>query len=167
MKLPLSVRVAIGAVIVAAITGILGSISYGIYRLGYNAADGKWQKKVADRDAAEKKAIVDRLTEIEQLQVAHELEKQKLRKGYDDEIARSRSLSAAAPRMRISAALCSGFTGEAQAAGTSRSDGGDSATRLVPERIEEDIRRLELTVEAIFAGCRVAQAHLKTHGMAP
>jgi hypothetical protein len=121
----------------------------------------------AKHTATENKAITDHLTQIEQEQTAHELDRQKLKKGHADEIARSRALSAAAPGLRVGPEICRGFAGQAKTEGAGGSDGGDPATRLVPPGIDADFRALGLKIEAIFAGCRVAQQHLEKNGMAP
>ncbi len=155
------------AVIAAAVAGLIGAIAYGFDQRGYQRAEAKWLAKEVARKDAEMIAIHDRLAENEQIKAQHELDKQRLKKGYADEIALSRARSAAAPGLRVGTAICPELAAQAQADGTGGSDGGGAAPRLVPPAVDADFRALELRVEEIFAGCRVAQKFIADNGMAP
>ncbi|TCS35813.1 hypothetical protein EDC30_109112 [Paucimonas lemoignei] len=161
------IRMGIYAVIAAAVVAVLAAITHGIYTHGYNAADAKWLKRETERKDIELASIQEELQAQEILKGQYEHEKQLLKKGHADEIAKSRALSAAAPRLRISAEICGELAVEAEADRAGGSNGGDPRTRLVPERVDQDFRALELKIEHVFAGCRVAQGHLQQNGMAP
>lgn len=158
--MPLEIRALLAAAILAIVAG-LGWLAYDtIYDRGYEAAE-------AAQAIAERAAQIERAVENAAAVKQHEDTNNDLKDRHAKEIADSRARSAAAPRMRVSAEICRGFTGSAEAESAGGGDDRDSATRLVPEGIDEDLRAIEVKIEAVFAGCRTGQSFIREHGMAP
>jgi len=157
---------AVFALAAAVVAGYLAWHSH-VYNAGKAEIQGKWDKANAERAEAEKRAIVARAKENEQLARQREIDRQRIEKAHHDELAKVRADIARAPGLRVGPGICAGFASSTEAKGTSGSDGADSRTRLVREDIRRDIDALKLRVEEAFAAGRACQAFVAANGMGP
>lgn len=158
--MPLEVRALLAAIILAGVGGLAWLAYDAIYDRGYAAAE-------ATQAEAERSALIERAVENAKIVQRHEDTTNELKARHAKELADSRARSNAAPGLRVGAAICDGFARPTETESAGRGDGGSAATRLVPPAVDRDFRALEQDIERVFAGCRVAQDFLITHGMAP
>jgi hypothetical protein len=143
MIIPLWLRAAVAAAILAALVGLAWFIHHTIWKSGYDAH----KQEVME---AEKEAIAKRLAENADLAMAQEAERVKLQKGFENEIKSMRTRIANADRLRIPS-NCGGPAGTTEGKTASGSDGGDTGTRMVSEATQRDFDALEERVEEVFA----------------
>lgn len=135
---------------------------------GYQRCKAEWDKEKSDQAKAEAAALLTRVKNNERIVEQQAIDNQKIQKGHQDEIASIHAAYAKSGRLRINAAnLCSGPPATAQAEGTSRGNGTDAGTRILPEAVDRDFKQFGEMIEGKFASCRAAQAFIKANGMSP
>ncbi|WP_428719149.1 hypothetical protein [Undibacterium curvum] len=127
----------------------------------------RWDAETRQRIAAENSAILTRIKNNERLAEQQAIDKQKLKAGYEKEIADVRAVAAIAGRLRISQGVCAGFASAAQTDGSTGGAATATGTRTLPEPYARDIGALMLEADEIVASCRVAQEYLKKTGQLP
>lgn len=150
----------------AVIAALLAIFGFG-HRTGAQGVKADWAQETAERKTAENAAILTRIKNNERVAAQQDVDRQKLKKGHADEIAKIRSAYAADRRLRINAKLCIGFAAGPNAESANGGDDGTAATRLLPEAYDRDIKSLGIEYETAIAGCRVAQKFISDNGMAP
>lgn len=150
-------------------------ILLGTFAAGYHSnkqADkvrAEWATERAKNLAAEHDAVLLRLAENQAVAKKQEANKQKLKKGYTDEIQLVDDAAGAARSvgLRINASACAAFAGTAEARGADGSDGAAAGTGALPEPYSRNLVELMREADAIVASCRVAQQFILDNGMAP
>jgi hypothetical protein len=112
---------------------------------------------------ADNAAIMARVNENERLAEQQAEDNQRIKKGYDDEIAQIRAAGAVAGtgRLRIPATVCSGSAPAAQATAASGSAAAATGTVALPEAIDRDLRALMVEADSVVASCRAAQEYVR------
>lgn len=126
-----------------------------------------WDVETRQRIAAENSAILTRIKNNERLAEQQAIDKQKLKAGYEKEIADVRAVAAIAGRLRISQGICAGFASSAKADSADGSAAGTTATWVLPDPYARDIGALMLEADEIVASCRAAQEYLKKTAQIP
>lgn len=139
------------------------------HKAGADEVQARWDAEKIKREESEKAAILTRIEENRLAKERDEAERQKLKKGYANEIAKIRADHArdAATGLHVDASICSGFAGSGQAESAGGSNARAAATVLLPEPTERDLRALMKEADTIVAGCRVGQEFVRVNGMAP
>lgn len=149
--------------IALAVAGWLGVQHYGTtrYAAGHTAA-------IAERAQADAKAVLARSDENKVKAAQQATDNTTITKEKDDEIADLRRRLAAAPRLRIGAAVCSDRpTAPTDAKSTAGSDGADPSARVVSAAADRDFKQLIQDVEQDLATGRACQAFLQKNGLEP
>jgi hypothetical protein len=141
--------------LLAALAGLFWKID----RAGYN-------RHKQESDAAAKDAVIKRVAENHDEELANQIQRIAIQKEHDDEIKNLRTRIAAADRLRIASPGC-GPAGTSAPKGNGGGNGGDTGTRLVSVGTQQDFDALEFRVEQTFSGCRVAQEFIRKSGLAP
>lgn len=145
---------------------VLGIFAAG-HRFGAQGVQAAWDKERAERVAADNAAILSRVKNNERIAEQQALDNDRIRKGYEDEIARIRADRARAPGLRVTADVCTGLAGAAKTEGTGGSDAAVTGTIALPAQVDRDLRQLMEEADEVVAGCRAAQDFIVTNGMAP
>jgi hypothetical protein len=150
----------------AAAALIVGLFAFGHHQ-GAKSVQGKWDSAKAAQLTAENSAILQRTSDNTALAAAQAETTALLKKGYSNEITRITVNRAAAGRLRIPAAACTGLAITAKA---DRPEGGyadATGAGLLPIEIDQNLRALMLEADTIVAGCRAGQGFITANGMAP
>jgi hypothetical protein len=139
-----------GVVLLIALAGVVWKID----RNGYNRA-------IAERAVADNAAIAQRIAENHDELLAQEAWRNAKDKEYQDEVSKLRTRIANSDRLRV--AGCNGSAGSSETKGSTSGNGGDTGARMVSEATQRDFDALELRIETVFAGCRIAQEFIKKH----
>ncbi len=141
----------------AGATLVLAFWGYGSYKdsagesRGRAAVQAEWDKAERKRTEAEKAAVLQRLAENHDEQLALDIARTKLENDHAEEIRKLRADIAAAPRLRIPAHVCGGSSGAPKTESTGGGDGGGAATRMVSEASQRDFDALDERIENGFA----------------
>lgn len=161
----------IGVIKAAAVVVLL----LGVFAFGYHSNHGAehvqaaWDKEKAERLAADNRAVFERIRANERAAEQQDVERQQLKKGYENEIAKIRATAdrAASVGLRIPASVCSGLASTAQAKSASGGNDRIAGTVELPESIARDIQAEAERADKIVASCRVAQKFIQDNGFAP
>lgn len=150
----------------------------GVWHVSAERVRGQWAAADNVRLVAEKKATAQRLAANAATAATQDADREKLKKGYEDEIETLRAGAAVAGRVRVNAAVCSGFAAPAKTESPGRGveavagagplpapDAGNTAE--LPEPYSDDLDALTDEADKIVASCRVAQKFLIDNGFAP
>lgn len=156
--IPLQWKICAGAALALAL--VIGATAYRshVFHAGYD-------KAVSDRAARDALAVVARVQDNAALSIKQD--------GFNTTITKAKDAELAPvvkriyiDRVRVGPAIC-GPAAPAEAQGAAGGDGDNTATRLVSQRAEEDIRALEVKVEEHLATGRACQAFVKANGLTP
>jgi hypothetical protein len=149
--------------IALAVAGWFGLDHYGAarYQAGY-------AKAVDDRAQADAKAVLVRAGENKAKAAQQATDNTTITKEKDDEIAALRARLAAAPRLRVGAAVCPDRPATAaHAEGAASSDSPNPSARVVSAAADRDFKQLIQDVEQDLATGRACQAFLQKNGLEP
>lgn len=150
--------------------GLLGGVYWKVHHggvvQGRAEIQAKWDADKNARKVAEEKAIADRLRANELKVAQFEMDKQKLKKGYTNEIATLRAARAKPVQLRVHTDNCGSASGS-KANRTGASDTTTAGTGVLSSADSEAILVLMDKADEIVAGCRVAQQFLVDNGLAP
>ena len=135
--------------------------------VGAAAVQARWDASIADQARVLSHAIAARDDENEQRAKNQAAIAADIQTEHDAEIATIRARLAAAPRLRIGAALCGGPAASASADVPGSGDATDPPGRLVRDDIGRDIDALKLAVETDLATGRACQNEARRNGLAP
>ena len=145
------------------LAGWLGVRAYGAHEFnaGHAAA-------IAERAQADAKAVLTRADENTVLAARQARTNTTITKEKDDEIAALRARLAAAPRLRVGAAVCPDRPATPAAAESpAGSDRADPPAGLVSAAADRDFKQLIADVEMDLATGRACQAFVRENGMVP
>jgi hypothetical protein len=131
------------------------------YDVGHAAA-------IAERAQADAKAVMARTNENKVKAAQQAQDNTTITKEKDGEIAALRTRLAAAPRLRIGAAVCPDRPAASpDSQGTAGSDDADPSGRVVSAAADRDFKQLIQEVEQDLATGRACQAFLQKNGLEP
>lgn len=151
--------------ITAVIALLLAVFGWGYWN-GFRHEHRAWEADTAKRNAAESAAIIARQSDNAKIAQQQADTIAAIQKAHDEELDTVRARLAAAERMR-KPAFCGGSTSPAKAESSPSSNAPDTASGLLPEQVEHDIRALILETEEVAATARACQAFVRDNGMAP
>ncbi len=160
-------KIAAALALLAALAGIYWKIHHDGVVSGRAEIQAKWDASENARKVAEDKAIADRLKQNELRTAQVEADKQKLKKGYADELAKIRAAGIATGSLRIAASVCGGSSTIGKTESTSGSAADIAATIALPDAITANLFSLMQEADTVTAGCRVLQDFVKSQDMAP
>jgi hypothetical protein len=152
-----------GAAVLLAVAVAAGVLFYGAhqYESGHDAA-------VSERAARDLVAVVTRTKNNAVLSIKQDAINSIITKAKNEELDPVRSRIAAAPGVRVGAAICPGGpAAPAQTESAAGSDGADPPGRLVRPDVDRDIRALKLAIEDDLATGRACQRFLQENGLVP
>lgn len=126
---------------------------------------GGFDRATSERAARDAVAILTRMHDNTVLAAQQATTNFNITKVKNEELAPV-AAHIAADRVRVGPAIC-GSAAPAQTSDASRGDGTNTATRLVSDQLEADIRALELRVEEALATGRACQAFGRANGFWP
>lgn len=164
---PLILKGLAGLALAAAL--VAGYFAWHHHVLGQGRAEMKaeWAADNALRTKAENAAILHRLNSNDRIREQQEIDLKKMKKENADEIAKIRAAYATDGRLRIPATVCSGFAASTEAGRASGGNAASAGTVALPAQTERDLRGLMQEADTIVAGCRAAQAFIRSNGLAP
>lgn len=125
-----------------------------------------YQAAVTERAAADLAATIKRTIENDAVAVQQRAANVSITKAKDEELSPVRA-RIAADRLRVGPALCDGVALPAQATGTAGGNSADTASRVLPEPMDRDIRALILETEEVGATARACQSFIEKNGLVP
>lgn len=137
------------------------------WHYGAKGVRSDWDAEKANELQAQKSALIARINENDKILEQQEIDRQKLKKGYANEITKLRATYDNSERLRINARICDGSAESGDSKSASGSNGGTPGSRELPADIDRDLKSLGEKYETAIAGCRVAQAFIRDNGMAP
>lgn len=150
---------------------LLISIAIALFAFGHHtgsqSVQSAWNKETAERKESENKAVFQAIKNNDRIAEQQEIDKQKLKKGYTNEISKINAAYAADRGLRINANVCAGFTATAKTEGTSGSNAATPRIELLPETYATNIKQLMKEADDLVAGYRAAQAFINDNGFAP
>ncbi len=161
MIIPVEVKVAIGAAIIA------GSFGAGWLSNGWRL-DAKTQKVQVVAATKTIGAIAVRVAENKADDKKSAEINKKIEGVKSEEIAAVTARVNAAPRLRPGSAVCPGPVARApEAESVGSSNGGDSSSGMVREDVDRDLKALIIRTERAFATGRACQAFAEKNGFVP
>ncbi len=131
---------------------------------GRSAVRQEWKEADAKRLADENTAVEVRNESNRLLAKAQAATNARISNAHQNEITRVRAAVASAPRLRIGPALCNRSASPAEASVSSRSNGTDTASRVLSAEMDGIFRALVLETESVAATGRACQAAAREHG---
>jgi hypothetical protein len=145
------------------------AIIFAIFGAGWTAngwrLNAKADREAADRKQAESAAILTRIKNNERKVEQDKANSARIAKEHQREMEKVRA-DLAAERLR-KPKWCDGPAEGTETDSPSGSNGADPASRLLPEAVESDIRRLIEETERAAATGRACQEFVRSNGMAP
>lgn len=149
-----------------AAVALLASLFAAGYVSGHKRVKAEWARADAAQLEADNKAVITRWSDNAKLAEKHAADNAAITKAHDDEISTLRARLAAAGRMRVPA-FCGGSAAPTNPESPGSGHAVDPGERLLPDRVEQDIRALIMQSEEVAAAGRACQAFVRANGMAP
>jgi len=152
--------------VAALVLGLFAGVYWKGYTHGRDNVRAEWQEEKDARVVAENKATAKRIAENAAIATKNNFDKIKLKKGYENEIAKLRADGAITPILRLSAADC-GFAGTSQGDRASGGNADVAGSRVLSPQTARGLFELADQADEYMASCRTLQEFVKEQGMAP